>query len=108
MFHAAAAACTPLIVFDAREPGIWARVHEAGGAILRACVDAGGVLSGEHGIGGLEEARAMPMVFNPQDLGAQARLRDAFDPSGRANPEKILPRGSRCGSSPAFRIGAWI
>ncbi len=107
VFHAGDGNLHPLIVFDAREPGIWARVHEAGDAILRACVDAGGVLSGEHGIG-LEKREAMPMVFDPQDLDAQARLRDAFDPSGRANPEKILPRGSRCGELVRVPDGAWI
>jgi len=107
VFHAGDGNLHPLIVFDAREPGIWPRVHEAGDAILRACVDAGGVLSGEHGIG-LEKREAMSLVFDPQDLDAQARLRDAFDPSGRANPEKILPRGSRCGELTSVPEGAWI
>ena len=67
----------------------------------------GGVLSGEHGIG-LEKRDSMPLVFEPQDLDAQARLRDAFDPSGRANPEKILPQGSRCGELVSVPEGAWI
>jgi glycolate oxidase len=107
VFHAGDGNLHPLIVFDAREPGIWPRVRDAGDAILRACVDAGGVLSGEHGIG-LEKRDAMPMVFGPDDLDAQARLRDAFDPSGRANPDKVLPRGSRCGELPRVPEGAWI
>ncbi len=107
VFHAGDGNLHPLIVFDSREPGIWKRVHEAGDAILRACVDAGGVLSGEHGIG-LEKRDSMPLVFEPQDLDAQARLRDAFDPSGRANPEKILPQGSRCGELVSVPEGAWI
>ncbi len=107
VFHAGDGNLHPLIVFDAREPGIWERVTEAGDAILRACVDAGGVLSGEHGIG-LEKRDAMPMVFGPDDLDAQARLRDAFDPSGRANPDKVLPRGSRCGELMRVPDGAWI
>lgn len=107
VFHAGDGNLHPLIVFDAREPGIWSRVKDAGDAILRACVDAGGVLSGEHGIG-LEKRDAMPMVFTPDDLDAQARLRDAFDPSGRANPEKILPSGSRCGELMRVPEGAWI
>jgi glycolate oxidase len=107
VFHAGDGNLHPLIVFDARETGIWPRVHAAGDAILTACVDAGGVLSGEHGIG-LEKREAMPLVFTPDDLDAQARLRDAFDPSGRANPEKVLPRGSRCGELPRVPEGAWI
>jgi glycolate oxidase len=107
VFHAGDGNLHPLIVFDQREPGIWERVHAAGDAILRTCVDAGGVLSGEHGIG-LEKREAMPMVFSEDDLDAQARLRDAFDPSGRANPHKILPRGSRCGELQRVPAGAWV
>jgi glycolate oxidase subunit GlcD len=107
VFHAGDGNLHPLIVFDAREPGIWSRVHDAGDAILQACVDAGGVLSGEHGIG-LEKREAMSLVFNPYDLDAQARLRDAFDPWGRANPDKILPRGSRCGELRTVPEGTWI
>ncbi len=107
VFHAGDGNLHPLIVFDAREPGIWERVHRAGDQILAACVAAGGVLSGEHGIG-LEKREAMPLVFSPDDLDAQARLRDAFDPSGRANPQKILPRGSRCGELQRVPEGAWI
>ncbi len=107
VFHAGDGNLHPLIVFDQREPGIWERVHAAGDAILRTCVDAGGVLSGEHGIG-LEKREAMPMVFTADDLDVQARLRDAFDPSGRANPRKILPRGSRCGELQRVPEGAWV
>jgi glycolate oxidase len=107
VFHAGDGNLHPLIVFDGREPGIWERVREAGDAILAACVAAGGVLSGEHGIG-LEKRDAMPLVFAPADLDAQSRLRDAFDPSGRANPDKILPHGSRCGELAVVPEGAWI
>ena len=107
VFHAGDGNLHPLIVFDGREPGIWNRVRDAGDAILAACVAAGGVLSGEHGIG-LEKRDAMPLVFAPADLDAQSRLRDAFDPSGRANPDKILPQGSRCGELAAVPEGAWI
>jgi glycolate oxidase subunit GlcD len=107
VFHAGDGNLHPLIVFDAREPGIWERVHRAGDEILAACVAAGGVLSGEHGIG-LEKRDAMPLVFSPDDLDAQARLRDAFDPSGRANPTKILPAGSRCGELQRVPEGAWV
>jgi glycolate oxidase len=107
VFHAGDGNLHPLIVFDAREPGVWERVHRAGDEILAACVAAGGVLSGEHGIG-LEKREAMPLVFTADDLDAQARLRDAFDPSGRANPQKVLPRGSRCGELQRIPEGAWV
>jgi glycolate oxidase len=96
VFHAGDGNLHPLIAFDAREAGVWSRVRDAGDAILEACLDAGGVLSGEHGIG-LEKRDAMARYFDRDDLDAQARLRDAFDPSGRSNPDKVLPRGSRCG-----------
>ena len=107
VFHAGDGNLHPLIVFDAREPGVWDRVHDAGDAILDACVAVGGVLSGEHGIG-LEKRDKMHLIFGPDDLDAQARLRDAFDPSGRANPTKVLPRGSRCGELQRVPEGAWI
>ena len=107
VFHAGDGNLHPLLAFDAREPGIWPRVKSAGDEILRACVEAGGVLSGEHGIG-LEKRDAMSLVFNADDLDAQARLRDAFDPTGLANPDKILPRGSRCGELGRVPAGTWI
>ena len=87
VFHAGDGNLHPLIVFDSREPGMWERVHGAGDQILAACVAAGGVLSGEHGIG-LEKREADAAHVRPDDLDAQARLRDAFDPSGRANPQQ--------------------
>ena len=107
VFHAGDGNLHPLIVFDAREPGVWQRVHDAGDAILAACVAVGGVLSGEHGIG-LEKRDKMPLIFSPDDLDAQARLRDAFDPAGLANPRKVLPRGSRCGELQRVPEGAWV
>ena len=107
VFHAGDGNLHPLLVFDGREPGIWDRVHAAGDAILTACIEAGGVLSGEHGIG-LEKRDAMALVFDADDLDLQARVRDAFDPDGLANPEKILPKGSRCGEIQRVPEGAWI
>ncbi len=96
VFHAGDGNLHPLLVFDAREPGVLDRVHAAGEEIVRASLEAGGVLSGEHGIG-LEKQAFMHLQFTQTDLDAQARLRDAFDPSGRCNPNKVLPAGSRCG-----------
>lgn len=104
VFHAGDGNLHPLIVFDGREPGVWDRVHEAGSAILHTCIDAGGVLSGEHGVG-LEKRDLMPLQFSPDDLAAQGRLADAFDPDGLANPHKVLPAGARCGEIGAVRRG---
>ena len=107
VFHAGDGNLHPLIVFDAREPGVWDRVHDAGEAILQACVDAGGVLSGEHGIG-LEKRDSMPLIFGPDDLDAQAGARRVR--SRRVGPtrEKVLPAGSRCGETQRVPEGAWI
>jgi glycolate oxidase len=96
VFHAGDGNLHPLLVFDAREPGVLDRVHAAGEEIVRVSLEAGGVLSGEHGIG-LEKRAFMNKQFSPADLDAQARLREAFDPDGLANPGKVLPEGSRCG-----------
>ena len=107
VFHAGDGNLHPLIVFDRREDGVLERVHAAGREIIEACVAAGGVLSGEHGIG-LEKRDYMSMIFSPDDLDAQARLRDAFDPDGMCNPTKVLPSGSRCGDIQSVPAGAWI
>jgi len=107
VFHAGDGNLHPLIVFDRREPGVWERVHDAGTEILETCIAAGGVLTGEHGVG-IEKRDLMPLLFTPDDLDAQARLRDAFDPDGAANPMKVLPRGSRCGELQRVPEGTWI
>jgi glycolate oxidase len=107
VFHAGDGNLHPILVFDRREDGVWDRVYAAGTEILEACLAAGGVLTGEHGVG-LEKRDLMPRMFTADDLDAQARLRDAFDPDGVANPEKVLPRGSRCGEVQRVPEGAWI
>jgi glycolate oxidase len=107
VFHAGDGNLHPLLLFDAREPGVMDRVHAAGDEIVRVSLDAGGVLSGEHGIG-LEKRDLMPLLFGPDDLDAQARLREAFDPDGVANPTKILPAGSRCGDLQSVPEGVWV
>ncbi|HTL86590.1 MAG TPA: FAD-linked oxidase C-terminal domain-containing protein [Acidimicrobiia bacterium] len=107
VFHAGDGNLHPILVFDSREPGVWDRVYAAGIEMLEACVDAGGVLTGEHGVG-VEKRDLMPRLFSTEDLDAQARLRDAFDPDGAANPQKVLPRGSRCGELQRVPEGAWI
>ena len=107
VFHAGDGNLHPLLLFDAREPGVMDRVHAAGEEIVRVSLEAGGVLSGEHGIG-LEKRDLMPLLFSAADLDAQARLRDAFDPDGAANPTKVLPAGSRCGDLQSVPEGVWV
>jgi glycolate oxidase len=96
VFHAGDGNLHPLLSFDRAEPGVLDRVLRASEEIVRLCVDAGGSLSGEHGIG-LEKRDFMPLVFTEDDLAAQACVRAAFDPAGRMNPQKVLPDGARCG-----------
>jgi glycolate oxidase len=107
VFHAGDGNLHPLLVFDKREPGVMERVHAAGEEIVKVSVAAGGVLSGEHGIG-LEKRDYMPLMFSEIDLAAQAAVRCAFDPSGLANPFKVLPSPSSCGDVQHVPEGAWI
>jgi FAD/FMN-containing dehydrogenase len=95
VFHAGDGNLHPNISFDRRDPDELARVVKAGEEILRCCVEAGGVISGEHGIG-LEKREYMPLVFGEADLAAMARLRDAFDPERVCNPGKIFPTTRFC------------
>ncbi len=96
VFHAGDGNLHPLLSFDRNVPGTLERVLLASEEIVRLCIDAGGALSGEHGIG-LEKRDFMPLVFTAEDLSAQACVRDAFDPAHRMNPQKVLPAGARCG-----------
>jgi len=107
VFHAGDGNLHPLIVFDKRHPGVMERVTQAGKEILEVCVAAGGMLTGEHGVG-LEKRDYMHLVFSEQDLRAQAWLRDSFDPGGWCNPAKVLPGGARCGDLRSVPPGAWV
>ena len=95
VFHAGDGNLHPLVAFDAAEPGMLAHVHAAAREMVVASIDAGGSLTGEHGVG-IEKRDLMGLVFSDEDLDAQARIRDAFDPDGVMNPGKVLPTGSRC------------
>ena len=90
VFHAGDGNLHPNILFDLREPGTLTRVEKAGEEMLRACIDAGGTLSGEHGIG-LEKNAFMPWIYSPDDLQAMHRVKDVLDPHGMLNPGKIFP-----------------
>jgi glycolate dehydrogenase FAD-linked subunit len=115
VFHAGDGNLHPCIVFDQRVPGEVDKVVAAGAVILRKCVDLGGTLSGEHGIG-LEKQAYMPWVFSPADFAAMRAAKRAFDPEGRLNPGKIFPQdesqtgegqtGGQSGEQPDGRGGA--
>ncbi|HET8569567.1 MAG TPA: FAD-linked oxidase C-terminal domain-containing protein, partial [Candidatus Limnocylindria bacterium] len=96
VFHAGDGNLHPLILFDGSlGTGVLEEVKQAGLDILTACLDAGGSLTGEHGIG-MEKNCYMPLQFRAEDLAAMRRLKDAFDPLGLANPGKVFPTPGRC------------
>ena len=113
VFHAGDGNVHPLIPYDATVPGETDRVMQASEEMLSACVAAGGSLSGEHGIG-FEKNNYMPWIFSDADLGAQRRLKAAFDPEDRMNPFKIFPTPVSCGELLTRRAprlaasGLWI
>jgi glycolate oxidase len=114
IFHAGDGNLHPLLLFDLREPGVRERAIAAGEEILRACVAAGGSISGEHGIG-IEKRDYLRWIFSDDDMAAFAELRAAFDPDARMNPCKLLPMGCSCadirhaqGALRAVAQGAWI
>ncbi|MEE8508251.1 MAG: FAD-linked oxidase C-terminal domain-containing protein, partial [Myxococcota bacterium] len=95
VFHAGDGNLHPNISFDRRDPDELERVMAAGAEILETCVRAGGVITGEHGIG-TEKRDFMGLMFTEFDLGAMSRLRTAFDPDGVCNPGKIFPTTRFC------------
>jgi glycolate oxidase subunit GlcD len=95
VFHAGDGNLHPNISFDRRNADELRRVLAAGAEILELCVRAGGVISGEHGIGA-EKQDFMPLMFSPDDLDAMRRLREVFDPGRRSNPGKIFPTTRFC------------
>jgi glycolate oxidase subunit GlcD len=90
VFHAGDGNLHPNISYDRRNADELRRVLEAGEEMMRVCLEAGGSLSGEHGIG-LEKLSAMPWLFSPEDLAVMCRVREAWDPEQRMNPGKLLP-----------------
>jgi glycolate oxidase len=99
VFHAGDGNLHPLVLYDSRVAGQARRAQELAEEILEACVDAGGSITGEHGVG-TDKACAMPLLFGEDDLAAMARLRAAFDPRGLANPGKVFPTPRLCGEVP--------
>ena len=95
VLHAGDGNLHPNISYDGRDPEARRRVLAAGEAILRACLDVGGSLSGEHGIG-IEKRDLMPLSFDDVDLDIMRRVRDAWNPLGLCNPDKVLPSAHAC------------
>ncbi len=95
VFHAGDGNLHPLILYDANEPGEIERAEAFGADILRLCVEVGGVLTGEHGVG-VEKRDLMGTMFDETDLATQQRVKCAFDPDGLLNPGKVFPQLHRC------------
>src|SRR4051794_10201527 len=95
VFHAGDGNLHPLILYDANQPGQIERAEAFGADILRLCVQVGGVLTGEHGVG-VEKRDLMGEMFDETDLAHQQRLKCAFDPDGLLNPGKVFPTLHRC------------
>ncbi len=95
VFHAGDGNLHPLILYDANQPGQLERAEEFGRDILRLCVEVGGVLTGEHGVG-VEKRDLMDTMFTATDLDQQMRLKCAFDPDSLLNPGKVFPQLCRC------------
>ncbi len=95
VFHAGDGNLHPLILFDANIPGELEKCEQFGADILKLCVEVGGVLTGEHGVG-IEKRDLMGEMFSEDDLKQQQRLKCAFDPEGRLNPGKVFPILHRC------------
>ena len=99
VFHAGDGNLHPLVCYDSGVEGEAARAEELAGLIIKACVDAGGSITGEHGVG-VDKKAYMPSMFSEPDLAAFQRLRCAFDPHGLANPGKVMPTPRLCGEVP--------
>jgi glycolate oxidase len=95
VFHAGDGNLHPLILYDANVPGELEAAEAFGNDILRLCVEVGGVLTGEHGVG-VEKRDLMPVMFSDADLKQQQRLKCAFDPKSLLNPGKVFPQLHRC------------
>ena len=105
VFHAGDGNLHPLVLYDANKPGETERAEAFGSDILRLCVEVGGVLTGEHGVG-VEKRDLMGTMFNESDLAHQQRVKCAFDPDGLLNPGKVFPQLHRCAELGRLHIHA--
>ena len=99
VFHAGDGNLHPLVCYDGAVPGEVERAEELSGRILDVCLEAGGSITGEHGVG-VDKKKHMKKMFAEPDLDAFQRLRCAFDPAGLANPGKVMPTPRLCGEVP--------
>ena len=98
VFHAGDGNLHPLIPFDSRDLDETERVKLAGQAIMQKCVEVGGTITGEHGVG-FDKSAYMPLIFSDDDMAAMLRVRSAFDPTGLCNPGKVIPALRGCGEA---------
>ncbi len=105
VFHAGDGNLHPLILYDANKPGELQRAEDFGADILRLCVEVGGVLTGEHGVG-VEKRDLMDTMFNEVDLNQQQRLKCAFDSESLLNPGKVFPQLCRCAELGRMHVNA--
>ena len=105
VFHAGDGNLHPLILYDANKPGELERAEKLGAQILKLCVEVGGVLTGEHGVG-VEKRDLMPAMFSEVDLNQQQRLKCAFDNKGLLNPGKVFPTLHRCAELSRMHVHA--
>ena len=99
VLHAGDGNLHPLVLYDPRVPGETARAEELAGQILLACVELGGSITGEHGVG-LDKKRYLPTMFSEADIETMQRVRCAFDPAWQSNPDKLFPTPRLCGERP--------
>ncbi len=102
VFHAGDGNLHPLVLFDDATPEACAAAEALSGAILDLCIEHGGSITGEHGVG-VDKSRYMPRMFGADDLATMQLLRCAFDPAGLCNPGKIFPTPRLCGEVPGIR-----
>ncbi|MHB8295471.1 MAG: FAD-linked oxidase C-terminal domain-containing protein, partial [Acidimicrobiales bacterium] len=105
VFHAGDGNLHPLVLFDDAVPGQAARAEEVSRAILDLCIERGGSITGEHGVG-TDKKMHMPRMFSQDDLDTMQLLRCAFDPTGLSNPGKVFPTPRLCGERPGRHSGA--
>jgi glycolate oxidase len=105
VFHAGDGNLHPLVLFDASEEGATERAEEVSAQILALCLEHGGSITGEHGVGA-DKAQYMPQMFTDEDLDTMQLVRCAFDPHHLSNPGKVFPTPRLCGERPGRRSGA--